>query len=84
MPDGNPYPRLLRDGARRDLRILLHAAHRDIGWNDPEWNWFAESLETAAALARTGHDVRLVVGDGGHSPNHGGVLLPDALRWLWR
>ena len=84
MPEGNPYPRLLRDGARRELRILLHAAHRDIGWNDPEWNWFAESLETAAALTRTGHDVRLVVGDGGHSPNHGGVLMPDALRWLWR
>lgn len=84
MPQGNPYPRLLSGGERRDLRIVLHAAHRDIGWNDPEWNWFAESLETAAALTRTGHDVRLVVGDGGHSPNHGGVLLPDALRWLWR
>lgn len=84
MPAGNPYPALLRDGATRDLRILLHAAHRDIGWNDPEWNWFAESLETAAALTRTGHDIRLVVGDGGHSPNHGGVLLPDAMRWLWR
>ena len=28
--------------------------------------------------------VRLVVGDGGHDGNHGGVLLPDALRWLWR
>ncbi|WP_236602615.1 hypothetical protein [Microbacterium sp. 8M] len=47
-------------------------------------NWFAESLETAAALARRGYDFRLVVGDGGHHPNHGGVLLPDALCWLWR
>jgi len=84
MPGGNPYPTLLRDGEKRDLRILLHAAHRDIGWNDPDGNWFAEALETAAALTRTGHDLRLVVGDGGHSPNHGGVLLPDALRWLWR
>ncbi|WP_309105249.1 alpha/beta hydrolase-fold protein [Microbacterium sp.] len=83
MPGGNPYPDLLHRGQVRDLRILLHAAHRDIGWNDADWNWFAESLETAAALTRTGHDVRLVVGDGGHSPNHGGVLLPDALRWLW-
>ncbi|UNK69919.1 alpha/beta hydrolase-fold protein [Microbacterium sp. H1-D42] len=84
MPGGNPYPALLHGGARRDLRVLLHAAHRDIGWNDPEDNWFAETLETSAALTRTGHDVRLVVGDGGHSPEHGGVLLPDALRWLWR
>ncbi|REJ08214.1 enterochelin esterase [Microbacterium bovistercoris] len=84
MPGGNPYPALLADGETRRIRTLLHAAHHDIGWNDREENWFAESLETAAALARSGHDLRLVVGDGGHSPNHGGVLLPDALRWLWR
>jgi hypothetical protein len=25
-----------------------------------------------------------VLGDGGHDPNHGGAILPDALRWLWR
>jgi enterochelin esterase family protein len=30
------------------------------------------------------YDFRLVLGDGGHDGNHGGVLLPDALRWLWR
>lgn len=84
IPGGNPYPGLIAAGARRPLRVLLHAAHRDIGWNDAEENWFAEDLETAAALARAGFDLRLVVGDGGHSPNHGGTLLPDALRWLWR
>lgn len=84
MPGGNPYPALLATGERRPLRVLLHAAHRDLGWNDAVSNWFAESLETAAALTRAGSDIRLVVGDGAHSPNHGGVLLPDALRWLWR
>ncbi|MDR2997336.1 MAG: enterochelin esterase, partial [Microbacterium sp.] len=84
MPGGNPYPALLADGETRRIRTLLHAAHHDSGWTDRENNWFAESLETAAALARSGHDLRLVVVDGGHSPNHGGVLLPDALRWLWR
>jgi enterochelin esterase-like enzyme len=83
MPGGNPYPALLAAEPHRSTRILLHAAHRDINWNSVEDNWFAESLETAAALARAGYDFRLVVGDGGHSPNHGGVLLPDALRWLW-
>ncbi|MDG4774231.1 hypothetical protein O7629_28330 [Solwaraspora sp. WMMD792] len=41
-------------------------------------------MRVAAALAETGYDCRLVLGDGGHSPNHPGVLLPDALRWLWR
>lgn len=83
MHGGNPYPGLLATEPRRPMRILLHAAHRDLGWSSPEHNWFAENLETAAALARAGYDFRLVVGDGGHSPNHGGVLLPDALRWLW-
>ena len=83
MPGGNPYPELLKREPRRPTRIFLHAAHRDLNWNASEHNWFAENLETAAALARAGYDLRLVVGDGGHSPNHGGVLLPDALRWLW-
>lgn len=83
MPGGNPYPMLLARHDALPTRIFLHAAHRDIDWNAATGNWFAESLETGAALARAGYDFRLVVGDGGHSPNHGGVLLPDALRWLW-
>ena len=83
MPGGNPYPALLASEPRRSTRIFLHAAHRDVNWNQATDNWFAENLETAAALARAAYDFRLVVGEGGHSPNHGGTLLPDALRWLW-
>lgn len=83
MPGGNPFPTLVASEPRKSLRVLLHAAHRDLNWNSADNNWFAENLETAAALARAGYDFRLVTGDGGHSPNHGGVLLPDALRWLW-
>ncbi|GAB3842202.1 alpha/beta hydrolase-fold protein [Dactylosporangium cerinum] len=84
MPDGNPYPELIRSVPRKPLRIFLQAGHRDLRWNEPERNWLASNLHVAAALAETGYDFRLVLGDGGHSPNHGGVLLPDALRWLWR
>lgn len=53
-------------------------------WYAPTRNWLAENLRVAAALAEAGYDLRLVLGDGGHSPNHGGVLLPDALRWINR
>ncbi|RIV37445.1 alpha/beta hydrolase [Micromonospora radicis] len=84
MPGGNPYPRLIAGAPRKPLRIFLQAGHRDLHWNEPERNWLAENLRVAAALAQAGYDFRLVLGDGGHSPNHGGVLLPDALRWLWR
>lgn len=83
MPGGNPYPALLPAVPRKPLRVFLQAGHRDLNWQEPQANWFAENLRTAAALAETGHDVRLVLGDGGHSANHGGVLLPDALRWVW-
>ncbi|ROO52643.1 enterochelin esterase family protein [Micromonospora sp. Llam0] len=84
MPGGNPYPQLIKDTPRKPLRIFLQAGHRDLNWNGPEDNWFASNLRVAAALAEAGYDFRLVLGDGGHSPNHSGVLLPDALRWLWR
>jgi enterochelin esterase-like enzyme len=81
MPGGNPYPELLPRSPRLPMRIFLQAARRDVNWDAPARNWFAENLRVAAALAEAGYDFRLVVGDGGHSPNHGGVLLPDALRW---
>lgn len=84
IPGGNPVPDLLASTPPAPLRIFLHAAHRDLQWNEPRMNWLAENLKVAAALAENGYDFRLVLGDGGHSPNHGGVLLPDALRWLWR
>jgi enterochelin esterase family protein len=25
-----------------------------------------------------------VFGEGGHSDDHGGSILPDMLRWIWR
>ncbi len=84
MPGGNPYPDLIPTVPRKPLRIFLQAGHRDLRWNEPDGNWLASNLRVAAALAEAGYDFRLVLGDGGHSPNHGGVLLPDALRWLWR
>lgn len=83
MPGGNPYPELIPSASPKPLRIFLQAGHRDLNWNQPERNWFANNLRVAAALAEAGYDFRLVQGDGGHSPNHGGVLLPDALRWLY-
>lgn len=81
---GNRYPELIHDTPKKPLRVFLQAATRDFNWNAPELNWFSANLKVAAALAERGYDVRLVLGDGGHDPNHGGAILPDALRWLWR
>ena len=83
MPGGNPYPALISQTPRKPLRIFMQAGHRDLGWNEREDNWLATNLRVAAALAEADYDFRLVLGDGGHNPNHGGVLMPDALRWVF-
>jgi enterochelin esterase-like enzyme len=81
---GNRYPELIHDTPKKPLRVFLQAATRDLNWDAAEFNWFSANLRVAAALAERGYDLRLVLGDGGHNPNHGGAILPDALRWLWR
>jgi enterochelin esterase-like enzyme len=87
IPGGNPYPRLIETTPPKPLRIFLCAESRDLYYNEPEFNWFSSNLRIAAALAERGYDVRLVVGDAEHTlrpgGNHGAVILPDALRWLW-
>lgn len=37
-----------------------------------------------AALREKGHDLAFVFGDGGHSDNLGGAILPEILRWTRR
>jgi enterochelin esterase-like enzyme len=80
---GNRYPDLIQETPKKPLRTFLHAATGDLNWG-PERNWFSANMRVAAALSERGYDLRLVLGDGGHDTNHGGAILPDALRWLWR
>jgi hypothetical protein len=81
---GNPYPELIPSTPKKPLRVFLHAATRDLNWDAPKRNWFSTNLRVAAALAEREYDLRLVLGDGRHDLNHAGVILPDALRRLWR
>jgi enterochelin esterase-like enzyme len=84
LQGGNRYPELIQDTPQKPLRVFLQAATRDLNWDAPEFNWFSANLHVAAALAERGYGLRLVLGDGGHDPNHAGAILPDALRWLWQ
>lgn len=81
---GNRYPELILGAPRKPLRIFLHTVTRDLNWDQPCNNWVSENLRVAAALGERGYDFRFVLGDGAHNGNHDGVILPDALRWLWR
>ena len=81
---GHRYPDIIRESEKKPLRVFLQAATRDLNWNAPTMNWFSANLRMASALAERGYDLRLVLGEGGHDPNHSGAILPEALRWLWR
>ncbi len=47
-------------------------------------SWYLENPLMAAALEFAGNDVKIELGEDGHSNRHGASMLPDTLRWLWR
>ena len=76
------------------MKIFFQDGSNDL---DNEWSdWFLANQQMVKALnyANRAADERGHRGpryaekhvwtDGGHSDSHGGSMLPDALRWLWR
>ncbi|HEV3006286.1 MAG TPA: alpha/beta hydrolase-fold protein [Pirellulales bacterium] len=79
---GHVYPSLIRKTERKPIRIFLQDGSGDL--DNKFGNWPLANQEMAAALKFAGYDYELVYGDGGHNGKHGGAILPDSLRWLWR
>ncbi|MFM8421199.1 MAG: SMP-30/gluconolactonase/LRE family protein, partial [Verrucomicrobiota bacterium] len=79
---GHVYPALLRKTERKPLRVYLQEGANDL--NNLHGDWPLSNRQMASALAFAGYDHRLDFGDGAHNDRHGAVLLPEALRWLWR
>jgi gluconolactonase len=79
---GNEYPTLVRKTEPKGLRIFQQDGSNDL--NIYGGDWFLSNQEMASALEFSGYDARHVWGDGAHNGKHGGSILPDALRWLWR
>lgn len=94
VPGGDLYPTLIRKSDIRPLRIFLQDGSKDL--SNEHGDWFLANQQMLSALNwananadrehRPGprYDVKHVWGEGGHSDEHGGALLPDILRWLWR
>jgi enterochelin esterase family protein len=79
---GYVYPTLIRQSAKRPMRVFLQDGSNDL--DNPYGNWPLANQQMAAALKFRGYDYRFEFGDGGHTAKHGGALLPDTMRWLWR
>jgi enterochelin esterase family protein len=82
---GHVYPDLVRKTERKPIRIFLQDGVNDLRRpNDPTRDWYLQNQAMVAALKEKDYDMKFVFGEGGHSDDHGGSILPDILRWLWR
>jgi enterochelin esterase family protein len=79
---GHVYPALIRKTEKKPIRIHLQDGSGDL--DNLHGNWPLANQEMAAALKFMKYDYKFEFGDGGHNGKHGGAILPDALRWLWR
>jgi len=79
---GHNYPAWIRKTERKPIRVFLQDGSNDL--NNLHGIWPLANQEMASALQFMGYDYKFVLGDGTHSGKHGGAILPDSLRWLWR
>ncbi len=94
VPGGDLYPTLIRKTPIKPLRIFLQDGRRDLSNEHGDWFLANQQMLSALEFANRNadrrddvgprYDVKHVWGDGGHSDDHGGSLLPDILRWMWR
>ena len=79
---GDAYPSMIRKHDKRPIRVFLQDGNNDL--DNEHGNWPLANQQMHAALKFRDYDVRFVYGEGGHNGNHGGAILPESLRWLWR
>jgi enterochelin esterase family protein len=79
---GHVYPALIRKTESKPIRVFLQDGENDL--DNLHGHWPLANRQMAAALKFAKYDYRFEMGDGGHSGQHGGTLLPEMLRWLWR
>ena len=94
VPGGDLYPGLIRKSPLRPMKLFLQDGSNDL--NNEHGNWFLANQQMLSALEWANaeadrkqtpgprYTVKHVWGDGAHSDQHGGALLPDILRWLWQ
>ena len=79
---GHVYASLVRKTEPKPLRVYMQDGRND--QNIYSGHWFIGNEDLASALQYSGYDATFTIGEEGHNMKHGGPLMPDALRWLWR
>lgn len=87
---GHEYTEKVLASEPKPIRVFFQDGRNDNrgqrrgGAYDPNWDWFLQNTRLVTAMTEKGYDVNYVFGIGAHNTKHGGAILPDMLRWLWR
>jgi enterochelin esterase family protein len=89
---GDAYAGIVRSSEKKPIRVYLQDGRNDnrgTGRNDTtaydeRRDWFLQNVRLMQALSDKGYDLNYAWGIGRHSQKHGGAILPDMMRWLWR
>ncbi len=92
IPGGDLYPGMIRKTPIKPIRIFLQDGSNDL--NNEHGNWFIANQRMLLAFEYANktadknkdsgprYEYTHVWGDGFHSDQHGGSILPDMIRWI--
>ena len=82
---GHVYPKLIRESEKKPIRVFLEdTLHDNPNPGNPNRDWHVQNEAMLTALKEKGYDVAHAFAEGTHSDAHGGAIMPEMLRWLWR
>ena len=76
------FATLVRKTEPKPLRVFLQDGSNDL--NIYCGDWWMENQTMERSLTFSGYEVNHNWGEGPHSHQHGGAIMPEALRWLWK
>lgn len=79
---GHVYAAMIRKTDPKPIRVFLQEGENDL--DNLHGNWPLANRQMATSLKFAGYDYKFVMGTEGHNGKHGGAILPESLRWLWR
>ena len=76
------FATLVRKTEPKPIRVFLQDGSNDLNIYCGDW-WMANQA-MLRALNFSGYEVNHQWGEGPHSHQHGGAIMPEVLRWLWK